>query len=712
MTSEPQQQPESLADRLRDVVVEMRGELDISRHVFRDGPAYVMRDPITFATHRFDPEDYTIISSIRRDWTLGETFEHLVTAGHIERDEEDDYYAFILDLHQRSLLTLPINNADALFQRFERRRRAENMSKLLGVFFLRVPLINPDRLLTQTLPLFRWMFTFPAFIAWLGLGAAALVVVVARFDDLTSPAAGILDGNNLFLLWGALIGLKVVHEFGHAYACKAFGGHVPEMGAFMILFTPVAYVDATDSWTFSKIRHRAVVTLGGMYFESIVGAIAVFVWAATETSTLHALSYQIIILATVTTAAFNLNPLLKYDAYYLVSDLVAIPNLRARCQESLGGMFKKYLFGIKADREGQPLEPRPKLALFGLAQAGYKTGMMITISTVLVMKFGGLGIGLAVLMVGMMLFKSIMSLARYVLGSEETAPVRVRAVLTTFGLAGVALMAMLLVPIAWPVEARGVVSFSNVGVINAPVSGTLVELNVEQGQARYEGQRLVVISDDDKDGEYRALLAEHETGRARIALAAMESPGAGFQAGIDIGHVDARIERVAADIGAQSVMALNDGLVLDVYTANAGAHVEQGQPLFLYASGEPEAVFHIRSFEFDALKLGIGDELVCRSPADASQPIVATVTHIAAVGTRDIDNRIRQAAPQGLVPISPVDGRATEPYFEIRLSLHPSEARFSGSALLTRMKTHPRTTASVIERRVVRFLNRVKEGAG
>ena len=239
--------PNALAPRLREVIVALRGELDVSRHRFREGPAYVLRDPVTFATHRFDPEDYAILNTLRQDWTLGETFDHLVAAGVMHRDEEEGFYEFILDLHQRSLLTLPVNNADALYQRFERRRRAERLSKLMGIFFLRVPLVNPDRFLSRTIGLTRWMFTLPALIAWLVLVAAGGWIAVARFDDLAAPAMTILDGQNMILLWVALIGLKIIHEFGHAYACKAFRGHVPEMGAFFILFTPVAYVDATDS---------------------------------------------------------------------------------------------------------------------------------------------------------------------------------------------------------------------------------------------------------------------------------------------------------------------------------------------------------------------------------------------------------------------------------------------------------------------------------
>ncbi|MFG0259548.1 MAG: hypothetical protein ACF8LK_04265, partial [Phycisphaerales bacterium JB041] len=522
MNAAPAQQ--SIADRLRDVVVSLRGELDISRHVFRDGPAYIVRDPVTFATHRFDPEDYRVIAALRQDSTLSQTFEKLVAHGVIDRSEEDDYYALILELHQRSLLSLPVNDADTLFQRFDRKRRAEQLSKVLGVFFLRVPLINPDRFLARTLPLFRWLFTTPAFIAWLLLAAAAGVVAISRFDELSAPVLTMLDGNNVYMLFAALLGLKVIHEFGHAYACRSFGGRVPEMGVFLVLFTPLAYVDATDSWTFTKTRRRAIVTLGGVYFESIIGAIAVFVWAATDASILNTLAYQVIVLATITTTLFNLNPLLRYDAYYLVSDLSGVPNLRARCQEAVAGLCKRVLFGLRHSADGEPTPLHPGLTAFGLAQISYRVVLMITISTVLIMKFGSAGLLMAVLLNSLTLGKSAIKLVRYLIASEEIAPVRARAIFTTAAATAGLTAGVLLLPLPWPVNARGVVSFESIQTLRAPQPGVLTALPARQGEHLSLGSPLAPLQNPDLQTRQHTLLAEHALANSRQTLAATHSP--------------------------------------------------------------------------------------------------------------------------------------------------------------------------------------------
>ncbi len=707
----PPAQP-TLAERLQGVVATVRGELDISRHVFRAGASYVIRDPVTFATHRFDPEDYQVLSALRTERTLGETFNHLVSAGALEHEDEQDFYAFILDLHQRSLLSLPINDADALYRRYERRQRAQRLSKILGVFFMRVPVGNPNALLTRTLPVFGWLFTKPALFAWLLLTLAAGFVALTRWDELATPMQTVIQGNNAFMLIAALIGLKIVHEFGHAYACRAFGGHVPEMGVYLVLFTPLAYVDATDSWTFTRTRRRAVVTLAGVYFESIIGACAVFVWAWTEASTLHTLAYQVILLSTVTTLLFNLNPLLRYDAYYLVSDLVGIPNLRARCQESVIALLKRLAYGLRRTPEGEPIRPHAGLAAFGLAQCGYRVLIMTTLVTVLTMKFGSLGIVLAIVLIGLTLNRLVTSLVRYLANSAELAGRRLRAIAATCTIATLAALAIAAVPLPWPIAARGVVSFETVETVRAPVQATLVALPVRLGQTTRTGDALALLESEWLETEVETLTAELQAERARASRAAARSPGEGALAAAAVREASARLDRVQEQAASLRIAAPADGRVLELATRSTGIALNPGDPIAVFGAGVPEAVFHIREFEFESLGLSLGDEVICRAPAHPEREITGHVAHIGRVGARDIERRIATGAPQGLVPLNAATGRAADPYFEVRVRLDHTDAELAGTQLVARFPSHARTTAQVIDRGVRRFINHMQEGAG
>lgn len=709
MTNPPTQP--GMADRLREVVVAVRGDLDISRHMFRAGPSYIVRDPITFASHRFDPEDYLVLNAIRGNATLGAVFNQLVASNTLESEDEESFYEFVLDLHQRSLLSLPINDADTLYQRFERRQRAENVGRVMGIFFMKVPICNPNQLLTRTLPFFHWLFTLPGLIAWFLLVVSAGIVAFSRTGDFTSPALAMLEGNNLFILIAAVIGLKVVHEFGHAYACRAFGGYVPEMGVFLVLFTPLAYVDATDSWSFSKTHRRAIVTLGGVYFESIVGAFAVFVWALTEASTLNTLAYQVMILSTVTTALFNLNPLLRYDAYYLVSDLTGIPNLRKRCQEAVADLPKRVLFGLKTNLDGDPISPSPGLVLFGLAQMGYRAVVMVTISTVLVMKFGGIGIVLAMVLNGLTIVKGIVTIIKYVVSSAEVAAVRFRAIAITGGAFAIVFTGIGVLPIPHAIDTNGVISFQHVTAIRAPAPGTLIELPENIGGLHRQGDLLAVIDNPDMRSYLEGLEADAQTGGELVRLASLTSPGDALTELTKTDQIVGQRDQADHDLQSLQLAAPSDGRVLELLIKNQGVHVKRGDPILIYGSGEIEAVFHLRAMDFQSIELAVGDEIICRSPAYPGLDIKGQVTRIGQVAVRDIESRVAHAAPEGLVPINSATGAVIDPFFEINLKIPQVNADFIGSQLKAKFESKPITIAQTIERRIKRFLNRVKQSS-
>ncbi len=709
MTQAPPQP--GLAQRLREVIVAVRGDLDISRHTFRAGPAYIVRDPVTFASHRFDSEDYLVLNAIRGQGTLGEVFDQLVASEILFPEDEESFYEFVLDLHQRSLLSLPINNADTLYQRYEQRRRAENLGRVMGIFFMKVPLLNPNQMLSRTLPFFSWLFTLPGLILWVMLMTAAGIVVFSRSDDLSSPVLAMLEGNNMYFLFGALIGLKIVHEFGHAYACRTFGGYVPEMGVFLVLFTPLAYVDATDSWSFSKAHRRAIVTLGGVYFESIVGALAVFVWALTEASTLNTVAYQVMILSTVTTALFNLNPLLRYDAYYLVSDLAGIPNLRKRCQEAVADLPKRVLFGLKTNLDGDPIEPSPGLVMFGLAQMGYRAVVMITISTVLVLKFGGVGIVLAIILNGITLVRGFIGIIKYVISSAEVAAVRFRAISITAGAMVAIIIGIGLIPVPIEVDSNGVISYQHVTAVRAPAPGRLVDLPEHIGRHHKEGEQLGVIENLDMSSRLAVLETEAETGVGLVRLASISSPGEAVSELLKKSQIESNRTQADQDLKNLQLPAPADGRILELIVQDRGGYVKRGDPILLFGSGDIEAVFYLRAIEFQSVKLEVGDEIVCRSPAYPGQDIVGKVSRIGQVATRDIETRVAHAAPQGLVPINSATGNVIDSFVEINMELPGVDTDFIGSQLKAKLPSQPITIAQVLERRIKRFLNRVKQSS-
>ena len=376
---------------LRDIYVELRPDLEITRHVFRGTPAYVLHDPITFQSHRFSRADYKILCSLRIKSTLGEILAALIDHGQLEHSDEEPFYKFVYSLHKLGFLKLPVADDTSLYKRHVARVRAKRAQFFTSILFCRIPLINPDRLLTATMHSFRAFFTRPALIAWCMLVMTALWVAARNWSEFTAPLLDIFSGSNLPLLWATLVVLKVTHEFGHAYACKHFGGHVPEMGVFLILFTPCAYVDATAAWSFPRKRDRVFVCLAGMYVELAIAAAAMLLWAITPPGLLCSVLHNVIILSSVVTLAFNLNPLMRYDGYYALSDLIEVPNLRQKAYEHCTRVLKRLALHIDDGVVPEGKGHRAFLLCFGVCSAIYKVLIVLGISVLIASKVLAVG---------------------------------------------------------------------------------------------------------------------------------------------------------------------------------------------------------------------------------------------------------------------------------------------------------------------------------
>src|SRR5690606_18565569 len=154
------------------------------------------------------------------------------------------------------------------------------------------------------------------------------------------------SSSNLFLFWITLIGIKTLHEFGHATTCRFFGGEVHEMGVCFMCFTPCGYVDASDAWMMRQKRHKVYVTIAGVFTEFIIACIAAHLWLVLPDGIGRDLAFNAMLVASINTVIFNANPLMKFDGYYVVSDLLEIPNLRSKsiayCSYHLQRIFLGY----------------------------------------------------------------------------------------------------------------------------------------------------------------------------------------------------------------------------------------------------------------------------------------------------------------------------------------------------------------------------------
>src|SRR5206468_11742270 len=140
---------------------------------------------------------------------------------------------------------------------------------------------------------------------------------------------------NWIYLGGTLAITKVIHEFGHGLSCKHFGGECHEMGVMLLVMTPCLYCNVSDSWMLPNKWHRAAIGAAGMYIELVMASIATFLWWFSEPGLLNNVCLAVMFVCSVTTLVFNANPLMRYDGYYILADLLEIPNLRQKAGQVL-----------------------------------------------------------------------------------------------------------------------------------------------------------------------------------------------------------------------------------------------------------------------------------------------------------------------------------------------------------------------------------------
>jgi putative peptide zinc metalloprotease protein len=489
--------------------VALRPAVQTRKQMFRGERCYLVLDPLNNAFFRVSAEAHEFICRLGRGATVEEVWQRCMERDPDGAPGQEEVVGLLSQLHQANLLRgeLPPDSAKLLERQRKRQRR--ELRAWFNPMAVRFPLLDPDRFLCRALPLVRWLMGPIGLLLWLVVLGAAGKVALEHWAALKEQSQGVLAPGNLPLLYAGTLLLKTLHEFGHAFACRRFGGEVHRMGVMLLYFLPVPYVDATASWAFRGKWPRIFVGAAGMIVELFVAALAVFVWAVTGDGALHSVAYNLIFVASVTTVLFNANPLLRYDGYYILSDLLEIPNLHMNSLRMLRHLAEKYLFGCtKSESPAESHGEAVLLTVFGVASWIYRVVVFFGIALWVSDQFLLLGVLLALSCVFSFTIQPLWKLVRYLATSPSLARNRRRAVLVTSGLAAV-LPAMLA---WWPMPSRfrapGILRAEEYAEVFTGTTGTLREVLAASGSVVAKGQPLLRIESRELDFELTGARAE------------------------------------------------------------------------------------------------------------------------------------------------------------------------------------------------------------
>ena len=360
--------------RIANQRVSLSAGVRVRRQLFRGSRWYVLSDAFTGQFFRLRPAAWSFVARLSPRRTVEEVWREEMGRDPDNAPGQEDVIQLLAQLYHANLLRYELPaDSEKLFDRYKERRQKVTRTTLLNVMFMRFPLLDPDSFLKRLLPFVRVLMGPVGIILWIAVVAWGIAAAVGNASALGSQTQGVLSPANLPLLYAGLVLIKTMHEFGHAFAVRRFGGEVHVMGIMLLIFSPLPYVDATAAWGFRSKAQRILVGGAGMIVEVFVAACAAVVWANTGPGVLHSLAYNMIFVASVSTVIFNINPLLRYDGYYILSDLFDIPNLHTQATMQLRHLVERYAFGDRKSRS--PAASRREafwLALFGVLSGLYR----------------------------------------------------------------------------------------------------------------------------------------------------------------------------------------------------------------------------------------------------------------------------------------------------------------------------------------------------
>jgi putative peptide zinc metalloprotease protein len=628
-----------LEQDLWSIKTSVRRDLVITRQVLRGAGRYVVHDPITFRNHIFDALEYRIMMCIVPTRTLAEAFDRLVDAGDLEEGDTNAFHDFVVSLHGMGLLQIPADDAAVLHGRNERRSVARRRGSMRHLIYLKIPFFDPDRFLDRTVGLFGKAFSKWGVALWACLVAAAIWKCWGRAGEMFAESSNLLSLGNIPVLFVALTALKIIHEFGHAYACKRFGCEVPEMGMVFIFLTPCAYVDAGASWKLASRWQRIGIGLGGMYVESAIAAVFALIWAGTQPGQLHDVAVNVVVLASLVTLLFNINPLMRFDGYFVFTDLLGMPNLFERSRQFFGYRAKQFFLGLshmgrRHDDENPSRFERALYGWYGVAAFVYKIFLAVAIVAMVFTGWPLVGALIGCAFAYMFLLRPVLKLVHYLLMHEETASVRGRArILALGGLVALPALAGF-VPLSFRVIAPGVLEPANAVVLHTGTDGFVKRIDATEGRRVRAGQSIARLANDLLALELVRAEARSRTEQIRLEAAELTDPVEAEVLRARLGVLDESVDRLRRRVGAMSVGAPHTGTVSGC-AVEVGDFVRRGQPIAELHSGAPTVRVVLTDTEVDRAHLAVGDEVALRFRVQPEREVKATIRAILPSASRE-----------------------------------------------------------------------------
>jgi len=498
-----------LSSSARKLRIRVRPDLSAQRQRYQGRTFWVIKDPVGLHYFRFQEEEYAILQMLDGETSLDEIKERFEGDFPPQKITLEEIQHFLGMLHHSGLILAGVQGQGAqLLKRRGERRRRELLGVITNILCIRFKGIDPERMLAWLYPKVRWLFSPAALAIAMVLMVAALLLVGAQFETFRAKLPtfkNFFTPANALLLLITLGVTKILHEFGHGLSCKHFGGECHELGVMLLVLTPCLYCNVSDSWMLPSKWQRAAIGAAGMYVEIVLASIATFLWWFSQPGVVNSLALNVMFICSVSTVVFNGNPLLRYDGYYILADLVEIPNLRQKATTILGQKMGEWFLGLEPTED--PFLPKRHqlfFALYSVASACYRWLVVFSILLFLY-KLGEpyrlevVGQIMASAALAGLIFQPLYQVGKFVSVPGRLDKVKKWRIYSTIGGGALLVGAVLFVPLPYHVLSSLEIEPRDAASVYVEVPGKLKEIRVKPGQSVAEGQVLATLESPDLD---------------------------------------------------------------------------------------------------------------------------------------------------------------------------------------------------------------------
>lgn len=513
---------------MRPLQLRRRPDLESKKHRYHGRVYWVVKEPVGLNYYRFHEEEFAILNMLDGQISLQQIKDRFQAEFAPQRITLQDLQQFVGMLHRSGLVISKANGQGTqLRRRGDQKKKKELLGKLSNIFALRFRGIDPERILNFLNPFTWWLFTVPALIFVALFGLSAIMLVLTNFQQFQSklPTFEQFFAAHNWIYLGITMGLvKILHEFGHGLSCKRYGGECHEMGFMFLVFTPCLYCNVSDSWMLPNKWHRVFIGAAGMYVELILASIATYLWWFSQDGMFNFLCLSVMFICSVSTVVFNGNPLLRFDGYYIIMDILEIPNLRQKATEILKRSFQKYCLGLELQEN--PFLPQRKqfwFALYTVASIIYRWVVVFSIMMFLMKvlePYGlqALGRLIAVTGVAGMIIQPIWQSIKFFRTPGKASKMKRKNVLTSLGVVGAVVAGVCFIPLPFHVDCAVVIEPEDAEQVFTIVPGKLVSLNKQIGDPVTKGETIAQLESLDIRSQLVEYIGERAVAEKKLEV--------------------------------------------------------------------------------------------------------------------------------------------------------------------------------------------------